>query len=372
MNLTVQSTLKNIFNQNHEILSNNWSHDFDPKEKIDILKKILETTLQQINTVDKERILNELEKWGPLESLLNAEDISEILVNRYDQIFYEKAGLLYKSEDHFYSEQTYNDAIERICQYCHSFINKEKTFIEVQIGHLRISVIYKDLARGQHLLSIRKQPQNRFDLHQLYQKNWCTEIEKSILQKILSCKRNFIVIGGTSSVKTTVLQALMKELPANERLVIIEDTQELMTPNELSTSLLSRGDFLNPKNNITMTDLLKRSLRLRPDRLVIGEIRGGEATDLLMALSTGHEGSFGSLHAKNHNEALLRLEMLVQMGAPQWSQNSIRRLIGLTLNYIIVVHKENGVRSLQGIYKITSVESTGISSYKIENLSEID
>jgi pilus assembly protein CpaF len=208
-------------------------------------------------------------------------------------------------------------------------------------------------------------------LEHFHQKNWCTDSELKLLKHIVDQKENFIVVGGTSSGKTTVLQAMMNEVSPTCRSVIIEDTQELRPTNNLSVSLLTKTDFTHMKNSISMTDLLKRALRLRPDRLVVGEIRGGEATDLLMALSTGHEGSFGSLHAKNHSEALLRLEMLIQMGAPQWQHESIRRLIGLTIKYIIVVKKEKSRRLLDGIYKLCSVESNGITTMKVDSIEDL-
>lgn len=157
------------------------------------------------------------------------------------------------------------------------------------------------------------------------------------------------------------MQALINELPTDERMILIEDTPELNPPNTVSTSLLTQPSSSSSVPAVSMSDLLKRALRLRPDRIGIGEIRGGEACDLLMALSTGHSGSFGSLHAKSPHEALLRLEMLVQMGAPHWSIDSIRTLIGLTIQYIIVVEKKGSERKLAGIYKLETVEKTGFT-----------
>ena len=174
-------------------------------------------------------------------------------------------------------------------------------------------------------------------------------------------------MGGTSSGKTSFLQSLLQEFSKNERAVIIEDTQELNLPNSACCSLLTRQDPSGCVRDITMDDLLKRALRLRPDRLVIGEIRGPEAKSLLMALATGHDGSFGSMHARTASEALLRLEMLIQMGAPQWNLKSIRHLIAMTLQNIFVVEKLNGKRQLQGIYQISSLEENGIILQKLDD-----
>ncbi|MBC7456706.1 MAG: CpaF family protein, partial [Bdellovibrionaceae bacterium] len=360
----ISARIESILTANKEILAQSWDQEYSQAEKSLLFKKNYQKHIYGLEEVDQQRILNELEKLGPIQSYIDDPEITEILVNQPNQVIFEKDGQLNIAEDFFFNRETYHECIERLCQLCGSYINKEKSFIEAQIGHLRITIIYGDLSRGHHLLSIRKQSQKVISLDQFQQKNWCTDSELNLLKHIIDKKDNFIVVGGTSSGKTTVLQALMGEVSPTCRSVIIEDTQELRPSNALSVSLLTKTDFTHLKNSVSMTDLLKRALRLRPDRLVIGEIRGGEATDLLMALSTGHEGSFGSLHAKNHSEALLRLEMLIQMGAPQWQRDSIRRLIGLTIKYIIVVKKEKSERFLEGIYKLSSVESNGITTMK--------
>lgn len=367
----ISARIESILTANKEILAHSWDQEYSAAEKSILFKKNYQKHIHDLEEVDQHRILNELEKLGPIQSYIDDPDVTEILVNQPNQVIFEKDGVLNIAEDFFFNKETYHECIERLCQMCGSYINKEKSFIETQIGHLRITIVYGDLSRGHHLLSIRKQSQRMLTLEQFHQKNWCTDSELKLLKHIVDQKENFIVVGGTSSGKTTVLQAMMNEVSPTCRSVIIEDTQELRPTNNLSVSLLTKTDFTHMKNSVSMTDLLKRALRLRPDRLVVGEIRGGEATDLLMALSTGHEGSFGSLHAKNHSEALLRLEMLIQMGAPQWQHESIRRLIGLTIKYIIVVKKEKSRRLLDGIYRLCSVESNGITTMKVDSIEDL-
>ncbi len=366
MNIKVQAKLCEIFKSQKELLEKNWDLENDAESKDLQLKKILLQKTSELDENLKQRVFAEIEKLGPLENLISDEDVTEILVNGPDCVLFEKKGQLIQSDDFFFDTSTYNQCIERISQLCHSYMNKEKPFIETQIGTLRFTLIYSDLSRGQHLLSIRKQPKDIWTLEKLKSNNWCTDQQFQLIQKILRDQKNFLFVGGTSSGKTSALQALMNEISNTERIVIIEDTQELRLCNPLSVSLLTRTDVLNKNNDVTMTDLLKRALRLRPDRLVVGEIRGAEATNLLMALATGHDGSFGSMHAKSASEALLRLEMLIQMGAPQWSLQSIRRLIGLTIEYIFVVEKKNGHRRLEGIYQITSVEENGMTLMKLD------
>lgn len=313
-----------------------------------------------------ERIHNELLGYGPITVLLSDSDITEILINSFDQIFFEKKGVLYRHPDHFYSEQTYNSMLERLSQCCGTYLNREKPFIEAQYNNLRVTVIFSEISRGQNLLSIRKQPETLWSMKSLKQKDFFSEQQLSIIKKIMQDKKNFLVVGGTSAGKTSFLQALLSELPENERLITIEDTQELHLPNKASVSLLTRQDPSQTVSDVTMDDLLKRALRLRPDRLVVGEIRGSEAKALLMALATGHDGSFGSLHARTEQEALLRLEMLIQMGAPQWSLSSIRKLIAMTLHYVVVLEKDKNLRKVKGIFKINSLEETGLTFTQLD------
>lgn len=257
--------------------------------------------------------------------------------------------------------------IDRLSQKCQTHMNREKPFVETQLGQFRMTLIFAELSRGSCLVSIRKQPKAVWTLAELQKREWCRPDQALKIRQLVAERKNFLVVGGTGSGKTSFLQALLQSLDALERIVMIEDTQELHPPNDASVSLLTRHDPSRNVGDVTMDDLLKRALRLRPDRLVIGEIRGPEAKSLLMAMATGHDGSFGSLHARTAAEALLRLEMLIQMGAPQWTLQSIRRLMAMTIQNIFVIEKKNGVRRLEGIYEITSLEESGLTLQKIDD-----
>ena len=323
---------------------------------------------QHLQTVDdsvRERILNELNGFGPITSLLNDEAVNEILINQFDQIYFEKTGRLQRSDDHFFDVNSYKEFIEKLCSFCNTYINSEKPFIEMQLNNLRLTVLFPDICRGEYLVSIRKQPLTRWTFERLQAQGWASDSQISILKSLIAQKKNFLVVGGTGSGKTSLLQAAITEM-SQDRLVIIEDTQELQPVYAQNSSLLTRIDATKKLIDVTMNDLIKKALRLRPDRICVGEIRGEEATALLMALSTGHDGSFGSLHARTAHEALLRLEMLIQMGAPQWSLQSIRRLIGLTVQNVLVVEKRDGKRVLKGIYEVCSVEDHGITLQELD------
>ena len=333
--------------------------------KSESLGASLDQHLQTVDDAVRERILNELNGFGPITSLLNDESVTEILINQFDQIYFEKTGRLQRSDDHFFDVNSYKDFIEKLCNFCNTYINSEKPFIEMQLNNLRLTVLFPDICRGEYLVSIRKQPLTRWTFERLQAQRWANDSQINLLKNLIAQKKNFLVVGGTGSGKTSLLQAAIAEM-SQDRLVIIEDTQELQPVYAQNSSLLTRIDATKKLIDVTMNDLIKKALRLRPDRICVGEIRGEEATALLMALSTGHDGSFGSLHARTAHEALLRLEMLIQMGAPQWSLQSIRRLIGLTVQNVLVVEKRDGRRVLKGIYEICSVEDHGITLQELD------
>ncbi|MBC7464680.1 MAG: CpaF family protein [Bdellovibrio sp.] len=367
MEFILAERMQSIFVQQKKIADSTWDLDAVEEQKEQSLQKIIDREVVSLAENHKARILSEFNGYGCLDVLLDDEQITEILVNSYDQVFFEKSGKLFRSTDHFFSEQTYAAVLDRLSQKCHSYLNREKPFVEAQFGKWRITILFSELSRGSTLLSIRKQPNDRWTLDRLRELDWCSDKQFELIKNIFKTKKNFLVVGGTGSGKTSLLQSLLQQFSEFERAVIIEDTQELHLPNAVCCSLLTRQDPSGAVGDVTMDDLLKRALRLRPDRLVIGEIRGAEAKSLLMALATGHDGSFGSMHARTAQEALLRLEMLIQMGAPQWNLKSIRNLIAMTLQVIFVVEKVDGKRQLRGIYEVTSVEDTGILLQQIDD-----
>ncbi len=204
-----------------------------------------------------------------------------------------------------------------------------------------------------------------------------TRTQQLWFKKLLEDQFNFLIIGPTGSGKTTFLNSLIHEISQDQRLIIIEDTDEIQIQNPLSSKLLARELCPSSLTPVTMSDLVKQSLRMRPDRLVVGEVRSSEAKDLLQALATGHRGSMGTLHAQSAKQALLRLEMLIQMGAPQWSLHSIRQLIQMSLDYLIVLKDNRLQKGIMEVCKITSHEKFGLLLQKVDfnivnhNLSEL-
>ncbi|WP_413292678.1 CpaF family protein [Bdellovibrio sp. HCB185ZH] len=307
-----------------------------------------------------ERLRQEFYSWGPLCSLMDDEAVTEILVNGPDKIWFEKNGCLQEHQDGFLSEISFRNCIERLSQAAKCFITVEHPSADSSFGDFRLSLIGADLTQNHAHLSLRRHPKNPWTFERLKAHQWCDEASIEFFKNLIQKKKNFLVIGSTGSGKTSVLNSLLNLLPANERVVVIEDTSEIALSNNASMKLLTREDPQGILPSIDQTQLVKRSLRLRPDRLVMGEVRGAEAKDFLMALATGHAGSFGTLHAQDPQQALIRLEMLIQMGAPQWNLTAIRRLIQLSLDYILVAGREpSGLRIFKGAYRLCSLEDHG-------------
>lgn len=301
-----------------------------------------------------------------LTSLLEDSSWTELLVNAPDEIWLERNGRLEKTEHRFEDDLDYRNVLEWLGQETGCFVTMDRPATDSAWRGCRLHWVHESLTNRHPLLSLRRHPDNPWTLEKLEETGWCTSHEADQLRRVIDQHNNFLVVGSTGSGKTSVLNALLKMMPPNERIGIIEDSDELRLPNPASFKLLTRHDPQKLLADIDQGELLKRCLRLRPDRLVLGEIRSIEAKDFLMALSTGHAGSFGSLHASDPRQALIRLEMLIQMGAPQWTRESLRQLLRLSLQNLIVTEKDaGGVRRFKGLYEIASLEETGFLLEKL-------
>lgn len=315
-------------------------------------------------TID--RWAEELYGTGPLKKLIDDQDVTEIIVQGHQYIIFERHGQIEILNDSFLNPLTYRNFIFRVMQEAQIRTDLADPCADGQWRSFRLHLIQKPLVCYDFHLTLRRQQPEAFTLQNLKDKGMLTNEQKSMLEQIVEDKLNAIVVGPTGSGKTTLLNSLLCEAKS-DRIVALEDTKELKMPNDKSVSMLTRFDSQGHLKNFDLGDLLRQSLRMRPERLVVGEIRGGEATQLLMALATGHQGSFGTLHAEDPWQALLRLEMLVQMGAPQWAVQSIRQLIWQSVDVIIVVDQQDKIRKLKGIYQIASLEPHGflLESYRL-------
>jgi pilus assembly protein CpaF len=297
---------------------------------------------------------------GPLEPLFLDPAITEIIVNGSDSIWYEKHGKLFRLDDQFLSELTYRNFIARLSREGGFQASLDCPFADGKWRGCRVHLIIPPASGDQAVVTLRRHPQDPWTFSELQNRGWAGPEATRLLESLIHSRKNFLIIGCTGSGKTSVLNACLSVLSTSERSLIIEDTDELHVPNAISSKLLTRRDPQGLLKDIDQSDLLRQALRMRPDRIVMGEIRGGEAKDLLMAFATGHSGCMGTLHADSARQALLRLEMLVQLGAPQWSLHAVRTLIWLSLQAVVVVARnDDGSRRLEGIYRIASLEDIG-------------
>jgi pilus assembly protein CpaF len=319
------------------------------------VERVITDAPSQVRT----RLLSEFFGCGPLDALLES-DCTEIIVNGRDSIWFERDGFLKRHSDIFYSPLSYRNFISRMSRDASMVASLDCPFADGRWRDMRVHLIIPPASGDEAVITLRRHPKNPWTLARLSEKKWATPDQMQALLALVHEKKNFLVIGGTGSGKTSVLNACLNEVPAGERALIIEDTSELNAPNDVSSKLLSRRDPQGHLREIDQSELLKQALRMRPDRIIMGEVRGGEAKDLLMAFATGHRGCMGTMHAENARQALLRMEMLIQVGAPMWNVQAVRSLIWLSLQAVVVVGRTaSGERKLEGIYKIASLEDIG-------------
>ncbi len=296
-----------------------------------------------------------------IDNLLDNLDITEISINNYKSIWIEINGKMQRSDTYFESEHHYYLFTKEICRDLDVDVCLLRPFVNGKWREFRVHIVSDHISEGNFTISLRRIRKKTWSLQDFLDNEFLSVADYEAIHAIINEKKTILVVGPTGSGKTSFMGALLNTLPENERCIILEDTNELHLPNNSSTKLLSYEQDQELIKNVNLQDLVKQSLRMRPDRLIVGEIRGSEAKDLLLALSTGHHGSMGTLHANSANEALLRLEMLVQIGAPQWSLDTIRRLLFLSVQIIMVVDKDqDGKRKLQSISKVHSLESFGL------------
>jgi pilus assembly protein CpaF len=308
-----------------------------------------------------ERLRSEYLHAGPLTPLLDDESVTEIIINGPDSIVYEQAGHLHLHPDCFLTPVSFRNFVIQLSQEAGFLTNLEHPFADGRWRQFRVHVADNPCGESGPVICLRRQATQPWTLERLEQAGWCTREQKQQIEGIFSDAANGLVVGSTGCGKTSVLNAFLARLPQKRRVVMIEDTRELVLPNSLSSRLLTRVDPQNVLPEVTQQTLVKQSLRMRPDSIVMGEVRGGEAKDLLMAWATGHSQSWSTLHADSARQALVRLEMLIQLGAPQWSLQAIRQLILLSLKYIVVVERNaQGQRRLKGLSRLISLEENGI------------
>ncbi len=353
----LQTQIEDLFNNYHPLQNIN-SHWSGQKQQNDFRQMVEEQTAH-LQAPQRQRIIDELFGWGPLEELKNRSDIFDIIIQGSRKIVFETQQGLQTWPDHFLTERSFKNFVERLTQQANIVVDQKEPFANGKIGPFRVHIVVPPASQDV-TITLRRHNPKVFSFQELIESQFLSEKQQSFFQGLIDLRKNFLVIGPTGSGKTTFLNSLIDQIAIDQRLLLIEDTDELQRHHPLCCKLLSREVCPDSLNAYDMGVLVKQALRMRPDRLVIGEVRGPEAKDLLMALATGHSGSMGTLHADSSQQALLRLEMLVQMGAPQWSLESIRRLILMSLDYLIVLKSNRSDKGIKEVCRIRSLESFGL------------
>jgi len=308
-------------------------------------------------------ILDEALGLGPLEELLADETVTEIMVNRKDQIYIEKHGKLVLSDKKFISDEQVRGVIERIVSPLGRRIDESSPLVDARLKDgSRVNAVIPPLALKGPCITIRKFSKKPFTINDLIRFGSLTNKMAEFLELAVENRQNIFISGGTGSGKTTLLNVLSSFIPHDERIVTVEDAAELQLPQEHVVSLESRPPNIEGKGAITIRDLVKNCLRMRPDRIVVGECRGGEALDMLQAMNTGHDGSLTTAHANSPRDALSRIETMVLMAGMDLPSRAIREQMASAINLIIQQSRlSDGTRKITHITEVTGMEGDKIT-----------
>lgn len=336
--------MKNIENEIRQEVMNTIDLSVDVSDD-EILKLIRNKIIEKsrtcpMNLSERKRVeghvFNSLRKLDVLEDLLKDEDITEIMINGPDNIFIEKNGKVEKWTEKFSSEEKLNDVIQSIVANSNKIVNESNPIVDTRLEDgSRVNIVLPPAAVDYSILSIRKFPKEQMTMERLKSFGSIDEEQIEFLKKLVISGYNIFVSGGTGSGKTSFLNALGEFIPKNERVITIEDSAELQLKNvENIVRLEARNANLEGNNEITIRDLLKSSLRMRPDRIIVGECRGAEALEMLQAFNTGHDGSLSTGHSNSCKDMLSRLETMVLMGA-EIPLSAIRQQIASGIDIIV-------------------------------------
>jgi pilus assembly protein CpaF len=312
-------------------------------------------------------VLDELLGLGPLEPLLKDETITDILVNGHETVFVERRGLLERVGTRFQDERHLLRIIQKIVSAVGRRIDESSPFVDARLADgSRVNAIIAPLAIDGSLLSIRKFAKIPIRMDRLIELGSVPKELAEVLAGIVETRRNVLISGGTGSGKTTLLNALSSFIDARERIVTIEDSAELQLQQEHVARLETRPPNIEGKGEVTQRDLVKNALRMRPDRIILGEVRAGEAFDMLQAMNTGHDGSMTTVHANTPRDALARVEQMIGMSGIEVSPRSARAQIASAIHVVVQVGRlSDGRRRILSLSEVTGMEGETISMQEI-------
>ncbi|WP_170363427.1 CpaF family protein [Ruegeria arenilitoris] len=305
-----------------------------------------------------EELMHEVLGLGPLEPLLADPTINDILVNGHTQIFVERSGILEKTSARFRDERHLLRIIDKIVSRIGRRIDERQPWVDARLEDgSRVNAIIRPCALDGPALSIRKFSRVPLTMERLIKNEALNESAAKLLRGLVEAKMNVLISGGTGSGKTTMLNALSSYISARERIVTIEDAAELQLQQEHVLRMETRPAGLDGTGAVVQRDLVRNALRMRPDRIIIGEVRGSEAFDMLQAMNTGHDGSMTTVHANSPRDALSRVEQMVQMGGLELPHAAIRATIASAIHFVLQLNRlSDGTRRVTSIAEITGME----------------
>ena len=341
------------------------------------IRRLIEGILREeggqmpLNLEERERLLTEIQDevlgLGPLEPFLQDPKITDILVNTYKQIYVERFGKLEITDARFKDDAHLMKIIDKIVSGVGRRVDESSAMVDARLADgSRVNAIIPPLAIDGPVLSIRRFPQERLELENLITLQTLPHELAEILQAIVRAKLNIVISGGTGSGKTTLLNILSRFIGEDERIITIEDAAELQLKQEHVVRLETKPVNIEGKGEVTQRDLVRNSLRMRPDRIIVGEVRGQESFDMLQAMNTGHDGSLTTIHANTPRDALMRLETMVAMARLDIPSEFMRKYISSALDVIIQVTRlPDGRRKLTSLQEIIGMEGNIITLQEI-------
>ncbi len=327
------------------------------EELRDMILSIVEAD-KEISPLEKDalvRILvDEILGYGPIQALLDDPDISEIMINGPSRIYIERQGTLIKTDVTFRDETHLRSVLEKMLSFTGRRVDEASPMVDSRLPDgSRLNAILRPLAVTGDSVTIRKFSKDPFVLSQLVQMGTLSLEMAEFIQAAVHGKLNIVVSGGTGSGKTTTLNALSAFIPSSERIVTIEDAAELQLQQDHKVTLEARPANIEGKGGVMIRDLVRNALRMRPDRIIVGEVRGGEALDMLQAMNTGHEGSLTTVHANSSRDCLARIETMVLMAGADLPLTAIRTQIASAID--IIVQQARLLDGFRRVVKITEV-----------------
>lgn len=317
-------------------------------------------------------IQNEVFGLGPLEPLLQDPTISDILVNRHDQIYIERRGCLELTTTRFLDDAHLMRIIERILSKVGRRVDESTPMVDARLSDgSRVNVIVPPLALDGPTISIRRFSDEPLTAERLIDSGSISRDLVVCLEACVKGRLNILISGGTGSGKTTILNMLSGFVPETERIVSIEDSAELQLHQDHVVRLETRPPNIEGKGQISQRELVINSLRMRPDRIIIGEVRGAEALDMLQAMNTGHDGSLTTIHANTPADAIMRLETMVAMSGFEIPPSTTRAQIGSAIDLVIQIRRfADGVRTVTSVREITGYDQRNVNSQEIFSMPE--